>query len=51
MKKFVLKDDFLELFPEAQIGILVCRGIDNHVKEEDKYAPWLRECEKASRRG
>ncbi len=48
MKKFILKEDFLELFPEAQIGILVCKGIDNHVKDEEKYAPWLRECEKVS---
>ena len=48
MKKFILKQDFLDLFPEAQIGVLVCRGIDNHVKDEDKYAGWLRECEKLS---
>ena len=48
MKKFIMKEDFLEIFPEAQIGILVCRGIDNHVKEEGKYDDWLRECEKLS---
>ena len=48
MKKFILEQDFLELFPQAQIGILVCRGIDNHVKEEGRYASWLRDCEKAS---
>ena len=48
MKKFILDPSFLELFPECRIGVLVCNGIDNHVKQEDKYAPWLRECEKAS---
>ena len=48
MKKFVLKQDFLDIFPEAQIGVLVCRGIDNHVKDENKYEGWLRECEKLS---
>ena len=48
MKKFILKQDFLDIFPEAQIGVLVCRGIDNHVKDEEKYAGWLRECEKIS---
>ena len=46
MKKFVMEKPFLELFPNAEIGILVLEGIDNHVKEEDKFAPWLRQCEK-----
>ena len=36
MKKFRLEQDFLELFPQAQIGILVCNGIDNHEKDENK---------------
>lgn len=48
MKKFILDPSFLALFPESRIGVLVCSGIDNHVKQEDRYAPWLRECEKAS---
>lgn len=38
----------MEIFPESKIGILICTGIDNHIKEEDKYAPFLRECEKLS---
>lgn len=46
MKKFVMEKPFLELFPNAEIGILVLEGIDNQVKEEDKFAPWLRQCEK-----
>ena len=48
MKRFVLDPSFLELFPQSRIGVLVCKGIDNHVKEEERYAPWLRECEKLS---
>ena len=48
MKRFVLDPSFLELFPQSRIGVLVCKGIDNHVKEEARYAPWLRECEKLS---
>ena len=48
MKKFILDPSFLELFPESRIGVLVCKDIDNHVKEEERYAPWLRECEKVS---
>ena len=46
MKKFVLEKDYLEIFPDSKIGVLVCCGIDNHVKEEEKYAPYLREAEK-----
>ena len=39
MKRFVLDPSFLELFPQSRIGVLVCKGIDNHVKEEERYAP------------
>ena len=45
MTKFRMEKDFLEIFPDAMIGILVCRGIDNKEKDETKYEPWLRECE------
>ena len=48
MKKFIIAEDFLEIFPKARIGILVCNGIDGHEKEEGKYDAWLRECEQAS---
>ena len=44
MKKFRLESDYLELFPESQIGVLVCNGIDTHVKEPERYAPWLAAC-------
>ena len=37
MKKFVMEQPFLDIFPDSKIGILVCKGIDNHIKEEDKY--------------
>ena len=45
MKKFVLEKDFLEIFPDAEIGILVVDGIDGHVKDENKYAAYLKECQ------
>lgn len=35
MKKFVIKDDFWQLFPNAKIGIVVCRNVDNHYKENE----------------
>ena len=48
MKKFVIEKDFLEIFPEAKIGVLVCNGIDNHIKDEEKYADYLKEAQKAA---
>ena len=48
MKKFILEQSVLDLFPQAEIGILVLHGVDNHIKEEDRFAPWLRSCEKLS---
>lgn len=48
MKKFVIEKDFLEIFPEAKIGVLVCNGIDNHIKDEEKYVDYLKEAQKAA---
>ena len=48
MKQLILDQELLELFPDTSIGVLVCRGLDNHVKEQDRFAPLLRECEKES---
>ncbi len=45
MKKFIMEDKFFEIFPDSRIGILVCNGIDNTIKDEEKYAPWLKECQ------
>ncbi|MGN0721886.1 MAG: B3/4 domain-containing protein [Otoolea sp.] len=46
MKKFIMEKDFLRIFPDAKIGILVCNGIDNHIKEETSYAAYLAEAQK-----
>ena len=40
--RFVIEKDFWELFPEAKIGIIVCNGLDNTVKQEDQYSDLLR---------
>ncbi|MFL0268088.1 B3/B4 domain-containing protein [Candidatus Clostridium radicumherbarum] len=37
MKKFVVEDDFWSLFPNAKIGVVICNGIDNSLKDEEKY--------------
>lgn len=45
MKKFVIEDSFWELFPNARIGIVICHGIDNRIKDKDKYSDMLRHSE------
>ena len=35
MKKFVIEKDFFEIFPDAYIGVLICRGIDNRVRDPE----------------
>lgn len=34
MKRFVVESPFWELFPEAKIGVVVCKGIDNAIGYE-----------------
>ena len=36
MAKFVLKEDFLELFPEVEIGIIVAKNINNDPADLDE---------------
>lgn len=48
MKKFIVEKDFWDIFPEAEFGILVCNGVENHIKEEKKYEEFLKEAQKAS---
>lgn len=37
MKKFVIEDEFWSVFPSAKIGIVICNGIDNKIKDEAYY--------------
>ena len=46
MKKFILEQPYLDIFPESKIGILVCTGIDNHIVDENKYVDYLQEAQK-----
>lgn len=50
MKKFILEKDYLDIFPDSKIGILVCTGIDNHIKDEEKYAEYLKEAQEAAKK-
>lgn len=46
MKKFIIEEDFFHLFPKAKIGVVVCHGIDNTIKEEKEYEGMLLSSEK-----
>ena len=46
MKKFIIEDDFWELFPNANIGIITCYSIDNTIKDNNKYPYMLSKSEK-----
>lgn len=46
MKKFILEKDFLEIFPNVKIGVLVLDGINNNIVDENKFASYLRDNEK-----
>lgn len=48
MKKFIVEKEFWDIFPEAEFGILVCKGVENHIVEENKYADYLKEAQSAS---
>lgn len=50
MKKFILEKDYLDIFPDSKIGILVCTGIDNHIKDEEQYAEYLKEAQEESKK-
>lgn len=48
MKKFRIENEIIELFPEIEIGVLVCNGIDNTIKDKDRYADYIAEAQKIS---
>ncbi|MBU3146010.1 B3/4 domain-containing protein [Clostridium sp. CF012] len=46
MKRFVIEDDFWSLFPNARIGVVICHGIDNSIKDEEQYKDMIYNSEK-----
>jgi len=46
MKKFVIEDDFWSLFPSVRIGVVVCYGIDNTIKDKETYKEMILNSEK-----
>ncbi len=46
MKKFVIENEFWSLFPSAKIGVIVCYGIDNTIKDKETYKNMILNSEK-----
>jgi DNA/RNA-binding domain of Phe-tRNA-synthetase-like protein len=46
LKKFIIEEKFWDVFPQAKIGVIVCLGIDNTIKDDDKYVEMLKKAEK-----
>lgn len=46
MKKFVIEYDFWDLFPNARLGVVICHGIDNSIKDKDQYKDMISNSEK-----
>ena len=49
MKKFIVEKAFWDVFPEAKIGVVVAKGIDNNVKIKGRYESMLLNAEKTAK--
>lgn len=45
MKNFIIEDDFWSVFPNAKIGVVICHGIDNLIKDKEQYNEMLLKAE------
>ena len=48
MKKFIVEKEFKEVFPDYKLGVVVCKNIDNHVRDENMYRKLLDDAKKES---
>jgi len=48
VKNFVIEDDFWSLFPSVKIGVVICNGIDNTIRNEEGYMDMILKAEKES---
>ncbi len=46
MKRFIIEDQFWELFPQAKIGVIISNEIDNSIKNTEKYEEMISRGEK-----
>ena len=49
MKKFVIENEFWAVFPDAKIGVVVCEGIDNNLRDTEVYEQMLKAAEQEAK--
>ena len=50
MKKFIIEKEFWAVFPEAKIGVVLCNGIDNSLRNTEVYEEMLNSAEQEARK-
>lgn len=50
MKKFIIEDEFWSIFPNAKIGVVLCKGLDNNIKDSQAYEEMLNHAEQESKK-
>lgn len=48
MKKFIVEEEFKEVFPDYKLGVVVCKNIDNHIHDENMCRSLLADAQKES---
>jgi len=45
LQKFIVEKSFWDVFPDAKIGVVIAKGIDNRTKEKKQYESILKDAE------
>jgi DNA/RNA-binding domain of Phe-tRNA-synthetase-like protein len=49
MKRFIIEEDFWSLFPNAKIGVVICNGLNNSIRDTNIYEEMLNSAEQEAR--
>lgn len=50
MKKFIIENEFWSVFPKAKIGVVVCKGLDNSIRNTEIYENMLGAAEQEAKK-
>lgn len=50
MKRFIVDNEFWSIFPHAKIGVVVCKGIDNNIKDVEAYVEMINNAEQEAKK-
>ncbi len=49
MKKFIIENEFWQIFPQAKIGVIICNNITNEYNDKEKYQKLLKNAEQQAK--